>query len=296
MKKFSFVAVVMAALAMMSCNTSDQVVIRLEETALKLVKGETKQLTAVVLPEGESVEIEWFSSKPEYVSISETGVVKAEKMYFMNATDTEATPVSVYCKYNGGAAECKVTVLPLDVESIELEILDHDVKQGLILDPKETCEIKVNFYPENADIDYSKLEWKSSGFEFVSVKKITGTSKALITAEWAGNASITAVYANKLEVSVGVLVNVIEAESVQITDKTVTTLKVGDILQLDAEYLPANATVNIEWSIQEGSDCATIDEDGKLVATAPGKILVMVSAGRAQDYLEITIVDDSEKE
>ena len=135
MKNFSIALAILAAMVFTACNKNDVVVIRLNETNVEMVKGSTKQLIATVVPEDKNAAIEWFSSMPEYVSVSETGMLKAEKMYFKNPTDTEVTPVSIYCKYNGGAAECKVTVLPLDVAGIELKIVDHKEGEVLKLEP-----------------------------------------------------------------------------------------------------------------------------------------------------------------
>ena len=82
MKNFPIAMAILAAMVFTACNKNDVVIIRLDETDLELVKGETRQLKATVIPEDESASIEWFSTMPEYVSVSETGVVKAEKLYF----------------------------------------------------------------------------------------------------------------------------------------------------------------------------------------------------------------------
>ena len=138
MKNISIFVALFAAMVFASCNKNEVVVIRLDETELELIKGETRQLKATVVPADASASVEWFSSMPEYVSVSETGLVKAEKIYYKNETDTEATPVSIYCRYNGGAAECEVMVLPLDVKSVSLKVMDHDMNESLRLDPQQT--------------------------------------------------------------------------------------------------------------------------------------------------------------
>ena len=84
MKNFSIAMAILAAMVFTACNKNDDVIIRLDETKLELVKGESKQLVATVIPEAENASIEWFSTMPEYVSVSETGLVKAEKLYFKN--------------------------------------------------------------------------------------------------------------------------------------------------------------------------------------------------------------------
>lgn len=293
MKNISIFVALFAAMVFASCNKNEVVVIRLDETELELIKGETRQLKATVVPADASASVEWFSSMPEYVSVSETGLVKAEKIYYKNETDTEGTPVSIYCKYNGGAAECEVMVLPLDVKSVSLKVMDQD--ESLRLDPQQTKMLIVEYEPADADIDYSKLEWSTSDFKYVSVKPVSGTATAKITANWAGSADITVRYSN-LEDVIGVIVTGIEATSVTIADKDRNTVVEGYTLQLGGSFLPANATVELVWNIVQGSEFAKINtETGLLTAIKPGTVKVKVAAGKVYDFIDITILEDTSK-
>ena len=206
MKKIFIAMAALAALVFTSCDKKETVVIRLDENKLELVKGATRQLNATIIPADENAAFEWFSSNPEYVSVSETGLVKAEKLYYKNPTDTEVTPVTIYCKYNGGAAECKVTVTPKAVKSIGLEGIDTDANEYIILNPGEVRTLKVTFEPEDADVDFSRLEWKTDDFEYVSIAPESDTDSAVITARLAGSARITATYSS-YEVGVDVFVS-----------------------------------------------------------------------------------------
>lgn len=295
MKNISIFVALFAAMVFASCNKNEVVVIRLDETELELIKGETRQLKATVVPADASASVEWFSSMPEYVSVSETGLVKAEKIYYKNETDTEATPVSIYCRYNGGAAECEVMVLPLDVKSVSLKVMDHDMNESLRLDPQQTKMLIVEYEPADADIDYSKLEWSTSDFKYVSVKPVSGTATAKITANWAGSADITVRYSN-LEDVIGVIVTGIEATSVTIADKDRNTVVEGYTLQLGGSFLPEHATVELVWNIVQGSEFAKINtETGLLTAIKPGTVKVKVAAGKVYDFIDITILEDTSK-
>ena len=216
MKKILLAMAAMAALLFTACNEKETVVIRLDKTAIELVKGSTKQLKATILPADENAALEWFSSMPEYVSVSESGLVKAEKLYYKNATDEEVTPVSIYCKYNGGAAECKVTVKPLDVKSIGLEGIDTKSDEYISIPlvddasteaDERTRILKVTFEPADADIDFSKLEWKTSDFKYVTVDPVPGTGTAVVTAKELGNARVTVTYSSLMQVGVVVFVS-----------------------------------------------------------------------------------------
>lgn len=203
MKKIFIAMAALAALVFTSCDKKETVVIRLDETVLSLVKGSTKQLNATVIPADENAVFEWFSSNPEYVSVSETGLVRAEKLYYKNPTDTEVTPVTIYCKYNGGAAECKVAVTPLAVKSISFDGLEGD---RIEMSVGEDKTLMIKFEPENADVDYSKLEWETDAFEFVSVQFEQGNPYAVIKAVKSGSAEITAKYSPLDPISVYVRV------------------------------------------------------------------------------------------
>ena len=288
MKNFSIAMAVLVGMIFTACNNDDVVVIRLDETELELVKGSTKQLKATIIPADKNAAFEWFSSMPEYVSVSETGLVKAEKLYYKNPTDTDVTPVSIYCKYNGGAAECKVTVTPLDVKEIALKVKDHEASQALKLNPGATKEFYVAYTPEDADIDFEKLEWSTSNFSYVSVKKTEGTATAVVTANWAGSATITVRYSS-LESSTDVIVNPIAATAVNISNKSQNTVIEGYTLQLAASVVPENATVEKVWSIAEGAEYATISDSGLLTALKPGTVKVKVSAGLVDDTITITV-------
>lgn len=203
MKKIFIAMAALAALVFTSCDKKETVVIRLDETVLSLVKGSTKQLKATVIPADDNASFEWFSSMPEYVSVSETGLVKAEKLYYKSPTDTDVTPVSIYCKYNGGAAECKVAVTPLAVKSISFDGLEDN---RIEMSVGENKTLMIKFEPENADVDYSKLEWETEAFEYVSVQFEQGNPYAVIKAVQSGSAEITAKYSPLDPISVYVRV------------------------------------------------------------------------------------------
>ena len=291
MKKFSIALAILAAMVFTACNNNDAVVIRLNETELELVKGETKQLTATILPAEANPAFEWFSSNPEYVSVSETGLVKAEKLYYKNASDTDVSPVSIYCKYNGGAAECKVTVTPLDVKELNLEIQGKVGSNDVKLKPGETRKVVARYYPEDADIDFSKLEWATSEFEVISITPVEGTAEAEIKASWNGSALISVAYSS-LKASENVIVDPIQATSVTINNKSNNTVKVGKTLKLTASFVPANATVVNLWEVTAGGEYAKIDsETGVLTALAAGQVTVLVKAGNVRDEVVINVVE-----
>lgn len=289
MRNIFFAIAASAMFVFSSCvNGNDDVLaIRLDKTEVELVKGSEVQLTAVTVPASDVKDFEWYSSMPEYVSVSQSGVVKAEKIYYKNDTDAEGSYVSVFCRYKGGAAECKVTVLPLDVERIEVR-LAGSTSDALVMNPSDVQEIEAVFYPENADVDFEQLVWSTTAFEYAIVEKTEG-SKAKVTALWPGSASIKAEY-GKRSALMNLIVRPINATSVSIKGSDVIEMKVGQAMQLNATYLPSNATVELAWSSLY-TDVATVDsETGVVTALAEGSTSIKVVAGLVEDTVTVNVV------
>ena len=279
----------LAVLAFTACKTEDDAVIalRLDESELELVKGTEKQLVATTVPVVDDVVLEWRSSMPEYVSVSETGVVKAEKIYYKNETDTEATPVSIYCVCEGGAAECKVTVLPLDVERMEIVVPDG---ASSVMLPGEQQKVGLAFYPEDADVDADQIVWSTTAFEYAVVEEDKAdNTQAYIKAIWPGSVSIKAVYGKK-SATLNLVVKPIYVESVSVEGPEVIEMKVGDAKGLSASLIPENATVELVWSSTD-TRIATVDADtGIVTAVSEGEVKINAVAGIVQDDVTIKVV------
>ena len=116
---FFFAALTIAALAVVSCNNNEGEVlaVRLDKTAIELVKGESVQLNATVVPD-QDAELTWFSQDEQYVTVDPNGVVTAVGLKKDDPTSDQVTPVSVYVKYQNGADECLVTVLPMAPDKV----------------------------------------------------------------------------------------------------------------------------------------------------------------------------------
>lgn len=279
----------LAVLAFTACKTEDDAVIalRLDESELELVKGTEKQLVATTVPVVDDVVLEWRSSMPEYVSVSETGVVKAEKIYYKNETDTEGTPVSIYCVCEGGAAECKVTVLPLDVERMEIVVPDG---ASSVMLPGEQQKVGLAFYPEDADVDADQIVWSTTAFEYAVVEEDKAdNTQAYIKAIWPGSVSIKAVYGKK-SATLNLVVKPIYVESVSVEGPEVIEMKVGDAKGLSASLIPENATVELVWSSTD-TRIATVDADtGIVTAVSEGEVKINAVAGIVQDDVTIKVV------
>ena len=146
-------------------NETKVLAVRLDKTSAEIVKGETLQLKATVVPADETAVIEWFSEDESYVTVDQNGLVTAvalKKAEESSDDEENGQAVSVYARYENGAAECEVTVLPLYAKSIRLVPDQKAMKLG------EQLLLNVEFDP--ADADVKDVEWSTSVAAVATVK------------------------------------------------------------------------------------------------------------------------------
>ena len=171
MKNSIFFAVLFMAVSIITACENEKagvLALKLDNTSIELVKGETFQLNATLIPENENAEIRWFSEDESYVTVDQTGLVTAVALK-KEADDAESDEddenseaVSVFAQYEGGAAECLVTVLPLAPSKISLLPSQHTMKYG------EQVLLTVKYEPENVDI--KEVEWSTTAAAVATVK------------------------------------------------------------------------------------------------------------------------------
>lgn len=178
MKKLIFLAALLvAALCLSACRSGEDnevLAVRLDQTAIELVKGESVQLEATVVPADEDAEIRWFSEDEAYVTVDQTGLVTAvalKKEEELDSSDDEdnTLAVSVFAQYEGGAAECKVTVLPLEPKGLKLVPSQTTLRYG------EQALLTVEYEPE--DVDIKDVTWSTSNASVAKVKDGVVTAK-----------------------------------------------------------------------------------------------------------------------
>lgn len=158
--------------------------VSLNKTELELVIGTTGLLSATVSPENaEDRAVTWASSDDNIVSVNYLGEVTANSI----------GEASVTASAGGKSAVCKVSVIGIPVESIELNYSDAEMNVG------NTLQLIATVLPENAT-DKSVV-WESSDDGVVSVSQ-----EGTVTANAVGNAVIKAMAGNIVaECSVSVI-------------------------------------------------------------------------------------------
>ncbi len=275
---FLFWTAVVAVLATASCNNSDEVLaVRLDQNKLELVKGESKQLNARVVPD-QDVEFTWYSENAECVKVDENGVVTALAVN-RDKESGDILPVSVYVKYLNGADQCQVTVTPLAPTKLDI-VCDKNVleiKPGA----EASVVLDVKFYPEDADL--RDLEWTTDN---ASVAKVDKTGR--VTGIGQGFANIRATYNDKIYDDISVRVLPVNPESVRI-EPAELSLEVGQKSRLKIVFNPSNASGDARWT-SDNADVVTVDPvTGAIEAKSVGTANVKVQVGTCTSLCNVTV-------
>ena len=276
----AFLIIAFAALISVSCNQNgpEVLAVRLDKTKVEIVKGETIQLNAAVVPD-QDVEITWYSADDKYVTVDENGLVTALALKTEGDEGSESVvPVSVYAKYKNGADECKVTVLPLAPSRVEI-VYDGQV---LEIDPQESVALTASFFPEDADL--KDITWSTNAANIAKVDSKTG----VVTGVTAGFAVIRASYNEKIFDEIDVQVQVVNPESVAV-DPAELTLKVGAKKRINAVLTPANATGKLVWTSEDTSVAMIDSETGTVEALATGQTKIRVQIGKVSGECKLTV-------
>ena len=235
---------------------------------LSLTMGETYTLKATVLPNNTTDKtIIWESSRPEIVSVSEGGKLKA-------ITEGEAT-ITASC--GEVSATCKVTVLPVKAENI---ILSHEFVE---LESGRCHQLTATVNPSHTT--HKTILWSSSDPTVAEVD-----NSGLVMAK---NIGITDIKAQCGEVSAICTITVsspsIDPESIKLNIAD-TELNVGETFRLTATVLPENATnKSVIWK-STNEQVVTVSEMGLIEAISEGMAKIIASCGDVTATCNVTVV------
>ena len=267
---FLFAAVIFAAFVSVSCNSNENEVlaVRLDKTKIELVKGESIQLNAQVVP-AQDAEFTWSSQDEQYVTVDQNGVVTAVGLKKESLDSDEVSPVSVYVKYLNGADECQVTVLPLAPTKVEIVSEANTIE----VDPAESIQLVAKCYPEDADL--TDLTWSTN---FATVAKVDSKT-GLLTGVSAGFAVIRVSYNERIFDEINVRVNAVDPQAVEIVPSSITLSK-GMKERLSVQLTPSNASGNLIWTSDDMSVATVDSETGVVTAVAKGTAKIKVQIGK----------------
>ena len=234
--------------------------IELNKEALELRVGKNEKLEVSVLASASSV-VTWASDDEDVATVNAEGVVTAVSKGTATITATTA---------GGATAECTVTVSEyIRLETTYITLTAESEKEVTVA---ETA-------PSNAEVT-----WTS---EDENVATVDNNGK--VTAVGAGRTKVIATTAGGATAECTVEVN----EAITLS-KSELTLVEGEEEALTAEVKPSTAEVT--WKSSKTS-VATVDEDGKVTAVAPGSATITATTagkdgeGSAVATCEVTVTE-----
>ena len=237
------------------------------ETSIQF--GQTEKLEVTYNPVDTTADktIAWKSNDESIAKVSTDGTVEGVGVGETTITATAS---------NGQEVTCKVTVLPVELNSISI------TEQNIILNKGENETLTVTYNPENTTEDKT-VTWESSNEDAVTVSE-----DGVITAVGAGNATITAKVGDKtattqVEVKVPL-------ESIRLNE-TEKQLNKGDDLQLSVTYNPEDTTADktVTWTSTDDT-VATVDENGKVTALKAGTTYIKAKVEDKEVSCKIDVV------
>ena len=240
----------------------------LNETEMTLQVGDVFTLSATVSPSNATDKtVTWSSSNPGVATVSGGNVTAV--------AEGEAT---ITASAGSKSATCKFTVKPKVVAVTGITLNETEITLHI----GETFQLKATVSPDNATD--KTVEWASSAPALASV-----SDDGLVTAVKVGTGTISATSGT---VSAKCKVTCIEWPKVESIafKKDSYSVQVGQTVQLEFTYSPADAVnTDFTWSVAD-KDIAGIDNSGNLKGLAPGKTTVTVSADNGvKGSVEVTV-------
>ena len=248
--------------------------VNLNKTATSIEKGNTEQLTALVLPENATDKtVTWKSSKTGIVVVTNNGLV----------TGISAGTATITATAGEKKATCTVTVTDpyIPVTSVSLNKNETSIIEG------ETEQLTASVLPE--DSTNRTVTWKSSNNFVASV-----SNAGLITANIEGEVDITASCDGKsASCTVTVKPRVILVTNVSL-NKTEISIEKGRTEQLTATVLPENATDKTVTWISSDTGIAKVTNNGLVTGMGEGTATITAKAGDETATCSVEVTDSSQ--
>ena len=224
--------------------------VKLNKSAVTLVKGGSYSLKATVNPSNASIKtVSWSSSNTKVATVDSKGKVKA--------VGIGTATITVKTKDKSKKATCKITVTPVKVTSITL------AKTALVY-PGKSVTLKATVNPSNAA--NKNVKWTSSNSSIATVD-----SKGVVRGIKPGTVNITCIAQDGskkyavCKVTVGVQVTKVKITT---TETSANAWYVGKTSKLTATVEPSNATEKgITWK-SSNTRLATVDANGNVKVVA----------------------------
>lgn len=225
-----------------SVSYADAQSVKLDQSSVSIIKGESKTISATVTPDTADQAVTWESSDPKLVTVLDGKI-----------TGISAGTTTVTAKTSNGKIDaCTVTVVLPEATSVSLN------KSELTLIKGNTDILTAIVEPSDASQD---VTWTSSD------PKIATVSDGKVIGIAAGKATITAKNSNGKMATCTITVILPEVTSISL-DQIALNLEKGKNATLTASVNPSDASQNVTWT-SSNTDVATVT-DGKITAVSAG--------------------------
>ncbi len=258
-------------------EVSDPVIatgVALSSSSLSLMVGGTASLSASVIPaDALNQAVEWRVSDNSVLEIVPSGNTCEVRVLRLPPDESVEHYVEAYST-DGPSSRCKINFVKVAVNSVE--ILGDE---SFTLPRGEKRSLSVSLLPLNAD-DKS-IVWTSTASEIVSVDANGNVEVLRVPAVGEQNPIVvTATSSSGKADSVSILVEV-PVTNLYLRTSDPILFGSGNI-PLDVSIYPENTTwsKNVLWTVTEGSDIISVNDEGVVSATGPGfgRILATLEA------------------
>ncbi len=222
--------------------------IQLDKQSVELYEGNALQPEYKLEPKNpEDDTVTWTSSDPAVAYINASGLLVAEKPGTITLTATASSGVTAEMQVTVKGAELTISPDPVTLKKDGIQKLTAKVlPSGLILN----------------------TTWSSADPAIATVD-----GEGTVTAVSNGLTTVTASLDSGVTASVWVSVVDVPAKNIQI-NKGKLKMTVGAEQELKVKVTPANATITQAFWSSSNETVATVDENGKITALTPGKVVI----------------------
>ncbi len=226
--------------------------IQLSKKSVSLYEGNAMQLEYKLEPKSpEDATITWTSSDPEVAYVNASGLLVAEKPGTITLTGMASSGITAQMQVTVKGAELTISPNPVSLKKNGTQQLTSKIlPSGLML----------------------TTTWRSADPAVATVDE-----SGKVTAVGNGMTTVTASLESGVTATVMVSVVEIPAKDIKIS-KNKLKMTVGTEQQLKAKVAPSNATITTAFWSSSNEAVATVDENGKIVALAPGKVIITAKA------------------